>query len=214
MWIPADPPWAAGGRKIWNRQCRPDAAVRHAPGKDTQIPPRSCPPPGGPQFQGQPSGRHAKQLLPALVASRRDADGVVGCRDMQATSKHGFWARTSLHGGGMAITPWESAPRCSCHPAEGMSAQNRAGTSYRRFSDQSWVVKAIKIRSFSKRNIPRINHSEEPKSWYVAMPPARLARSVITSWHLSCQPKLCFKVGNQLFTCNSYCRRIVLDGLN
>ena len=30
------------------------------------------------------------------------------------------------------------------------------------------VVKVIKIRSFSKRNIPRINHSEEPKSWYVA----------------------------------------------
>ena len=31
---------------------------------------------------------------PASAASRRDADGVVGCRDMQAASKHGFWTRT------------------------------------------------------------------------------------------------------------------------
>ena len=47
---------------------------------------------------------------PASAVSRRDADGVVECRDMQAASKHGFWARTGLHGSGMAITPWQPAP--------------------------------------------------------------------------------------------------------
>ena len=47
---------------------------------------------------------------PASAAPRRDVYGVVGCRDMQAASKHGFWARTSLHGSGMAITPWQPAP--------------------------------------------------------------------------------------------------------
>ena len=109
----ADPPWAAGGKKIRNRQRRPDARVRHTPGKDTQIPPLSCPPPGGPQLQGQPSGQPAnagQPFPPASSAARRDADDVVGCRDMQAASKHGFWARTSLHGSGMAITPWQPAP--------------------------------------------------------------------------------------------------------
>ena len=55
--IPTDPPWAADGKKTQNRQRRPDAAVRHTPRKDTQILPRSCPPPGGPRFQGRPSGR-------------------------------------------------------------------------------------------------------------------------------------------------------------
>ena len=33
-----------------NRQCRPDATVRHTSGKGTQIPPRSCPPPGCPDL--------------------------------------------------------------------------------------------------------------------------------------------------------------------
>ena len=47
---------------------------------------------------------------PASAASRRDADDVVECRDMQAASKHGFWARTGLHGSGMAITPWQPVP--------------------------------------------------------------------------------------------------------
>ena len=32
---------------------------------------------------------------PASVASRRDTDGVVGCRDMQAASKHGFWDKNN-----------------------------------------------------------------------------------------------------------------------
>ena len=120
-WIPTDPLWTAGGKKTRNRQRRPDATVRHRPdaavrhtsGKDTQVPPRSCPPLGEPRFQGRPSGQpaNAGQLFPpASLAARRDADGVVGCRGMQAASKHGFWARTSLHGSSMAITPWQPAP--------------------------------------------------------------------------------------------------------
>ena len=41
-------------KKIRNRQRRPDAAVRHTSGKDTQIPPRSCPPLGQLANAGQP----------------------------------------------------------------------------------------------------------------------------------------------------------------
>ena len=62
----------------------------------------------GPAF-GQPA--NAGQPLPsASAAARRDADGIVGCRDMQAASKHGFWARIGLHRSGMATTPWQPAP--------------------------------------------------------------------------------------------------------
>ena len=74
--IPTDPPWTAGGGKTRNRQRRPDARTRHTSGKDVQILPRSCPPPGGPQFQGRPSDRLANAgQLPsrrrAVVARRR-----------------------------------------------------------------------------------------------------------------------------------------------
>ena len=57
--ILTDPPWTAGGRKTRNHQRRPDATVRHAPGKGTQVTPRSCPPSGGLQLQGQSSGQPA-----------------------------------------------------------------------------------------------------------------------------------------------------------
>ena len=67
--IPADPPWAAGGGKTRSRQRGHGAAVRHAPGKGTQMPPRSCPPPGGPRFQGRPSGRPANAGQPPDVAA-------------------------------------------------------------------------------------------------------------------------------------------------
>ena len=50
MRVLADPPWAAGGKKTRNRQRRPGAAVRHTPGKDSQIPPRGCPSPGCPDL--------------------------------------------------------------------------------------------------------------------------------------------------------------------
>ena len=64
---------------------------------------------------------------PASAAPRRDVYGVVGCRDMQAASKHGFWARTSLHGSGMAITPWQPAPDMVARHVEEEVARNRAG---------------------------------------------------------------------------------------
>ena len=38
VWIPSDPPWTADGKKIRNRQRRPDAAVWYTPRKDAQIP--------------------------------------------------------------------------------------------------------------------------------------------------------------------------------
>ena len=88
---PDRPALSSWRQKIRNRQRRPDAAVRHTPGKDSQILPRSFPPPGGPQFQGQPSGRLANAGQPsASVALRYDADGVVGCRDMQTASKRPY----------------------------------------------------------------------------------------------------------------------------
>ena len=54
--------------------------MQHTLGKDTQITPRGCPPPGGPQLQGQPSGRLANAGQPPPSRWRRgvDADGVVG----------------------------------------------------------------------------------------------------------------------------------------
>ena len=79
-------------------------------------------------------------LPPASAASWRDADGVVGCRDMQAASKHGFWARTD--------PIWERHDKhasavgfgCGYSPAEGTAAQNRAETSYRQPLSQPWVA--------------------------------------------------------------------------
>ena len=38
------------------------------------------------------------------------------------------------------------------------------------------IVKAIKIRSFSKKNIPKIKRGKDPKSWHADMPSMRLAR--------------------------------------
>ena len=92
----------------------------------------------GPAFRraenaGQP-------LPPASSAARRDADGIVGCRDMQAASKHGFWARTSPHGSGMATTPWQPAPDMVACPVEEEVARNRAGAVFSQSSGQSWVA--------------------------------------------------------------------------
>ena len=75
-------------------------------------------------------------LSPASVASRRDTDGVVGCRGMQAASKHGFWARTGPHGSGMAITPVAAGSRYGCFLVEEAAARSCVGTSYSRPSNQ------------------------------------------------------------------------------
>ena len=59
---------------------------------------------------------------------------------MQAASKHGFWARTSLHGSGMATTPWQPAPDMVARHVEEEVVRNRAGAVFSQSSGQSWVA--------------------------------------------------------------------------
>ena len=112
MWIPTDPPWTAGGRKTRNRQRRPDASSTYTHLEKTRkCSPRGCPPSGGSQLQGQPSGQLANARAAPLRQRRR---GVMSTASLDAgtrktASKHSFWARTSLHGSGMATTPWQPA---------------------------------------------------------------------------------------------------------
>ena len=59
--IPADPPWAAGGGKTRSRQRGHGAAVRHAPGKGTQMPPPQLPASGRAAVSGPAFGPTRKR---------------------------------------------------------------------------------------------------------------------------------------------------------